>query len=116
MKTEEQKDRERKESNLSVVVEHGGKLFIADPWNNLYTKPEQYRPHWPTGVFTSDFGHLLGQFCKYVDAGLYRTEDGLMIALEYRGETKPSQEYSERREIKKPRWAKEYKNGQWQRR
>jgi len=100
----------------SEIVDRDGKLFVLDPWESHFTKPIRYRTAWPTGLFTKDYPHFVGQKVKACGGnGTFRFSDGLMLRLEHGDETRPDSKYCEERPIPKSPGCHEYRNGRWAR-
>lgn len=97
--------------------EYNGELVIIDSWCADYSKPEYYRHYWPTGISAQQWPELVGQpaqseACGYVYIiGDYYT--GRRVSLTDNGSTKAI--FVETKPIKKPKWAKEYRDGEWKR-
>ena len=97
------------------VVERDGALYLLTPWEQSWNEPVFYRLFYPTGVKAEAYGNLVG--CGALPAlcepGLYRvlTHGHTYIRMENGGETRPA--HKETKKIRKPRGAKEYRNGQW---
>lgn len=109
----EKEDGKMDENIDAEIIGRNGKLFILDRWRNAWAEPVYYRTAWPTGIDASRLPALIGVLCRYYGEGLYRTREGVLIALEYAGETKPDASVSMTKPIRKPRGCKEYRNGKW---
>jgi len=96
----------------SVIEERGNKLFVIDPWITMSSEPIEYKIAWPTGLFKSDYPQLIGKVCSHL-VGLVKTEDGVVVRLEYGEYTSPSQEHSIERNVPKPKGRFTYSNGHW---
>lgn len=97
---------------MSECIEYKGKLVIRDDWESLWSEPIRIRRYWPTGLLAKDFPHFIDKQANPYGTGLYLV-NRQYVALEERGETKPV--FVENEKIKKPRWAKYYRNGKWDR-
>ena len=96
---------------MAKCVEYKGQLVIVDDWSTHYTEPLAMRSYWPTGLSAKDYSMLINKPARYLGlGGIYQIGD-LKVALIHGEHTKPI--YTETEKLKKPRWAKCYKNGQW---
>lgn len=103
------------ENQNAVIVSIAGRLFVKDIWQNKWTEPIRFRQYWPTGLYSDEFSYLIGKELEYVGYGRYRTTgntySSLLIELECGGQTKPT--FIDEEVIKKPKRAKEWRDGAW---
>jgi hypothetical protein len=97
----------------SEIVERDGLLYVLDPWENHFTKPIKYRLAWPTGLSAKDYPLFAGQKVQACYGCMYRLPDGVLLKLEFGGETKPDSRYCMERPIPRSPGCHEYRNGRW---
>jgi hypothetical protein len=99
----------------SVIEARGNKLFVIDDWLTMAHQPIGYKIAWPTGLFKDDHPELIGKSCSHL-SGSVKTEDGVVVKLEFGEHTSPSQEHSIERNVPRPSGRYTYLNGHWRKR
>ncbi|ROR03382.1 hypothetical protein EDC27_0118 [Desulfosoma caldarium] len=95
------------------IVERAGRLFMLTDWDSDLGRPVRYRLAWPTGLRAADWGHLIGRRCRYVGEGAVEVEGGVWLTLEHGAKTHPDPAHCIEEPIRKPRGAREYRDGRW---
>lgn len=103
-----------KESNVPLLVAKDNYLYVRDPWQCMYTEPKRYRNYWPTGVRLSIFNQdIVGQELQQISLGVYQTMSEFPIRVELKNLEKTLSEYCDVEDVKKPKNATIWRNGNW---
>ncbi len=97
---------------MPKIEAYKGMLVVVDDWITGWTEPILRRYYWPTGVQARNYPNLVGQFALDRGEGLYRAGE-CTVVLEKRGRTKAI--FVEEKPLKRPKWAKSYRDGEWKR-
>lgn len=98
-----------------LIIDHDGWLMVRDIWVTSWDKPEQTRLYWPIGIKARDLPWWVDVPVRVVEIsyGIYSRVEGTRIRLKDGGRTKPA--HIERREVKRPKWARSWCDGCWSR-
>lgn len=94
------------------ATNRNGKLEVVSEWTRVSYEPKDVRHFYPTGLDAECFADILGKPLHYDGCGVYSC-GRYEFPLIDNEKTWPSE--SEYRDVKKPKWAKGYKDGEWKR-
>lgn len=99
----------------ATVVEKNKALYIREDWESDWAKPIKRRVYWPTGLASTHYQHLIGRKCQMNGTGVARLDGKTHIELLHGSKTTPDPTLLDEKIIPNPKWASEYKYGEWRR-
>lgn len=103
--------------NLTILPDKTGILHIVTGWQQNYYTPTQSRTGWTTGLQASEYPELIGRTAQEFGTSVYRVvlASGLIRFVETIGGAQAKNTYYEEKPIKRPKWAKSWRDGKWSR-